>query len=87
MAPELTALIEAGRALPVEDRYELVHQMLASVDDETSLAVPDNDNAWKAEFRRRIDDIESGRVQMVSHAETMQLARERIARRRAESLA
>jgi len=87
MAPELRAVIEAGRALAIEDRYELVRVMLASVDDETSPALADNDNAWKAEFRRRIDDIESGRVQMVSHAETMRLARERIAQRRAESLA
>jgi|GEM_PF-759089 len=59
----------------------------ASVDDETSPALADDDKAWKAEFRRRVDDIESGRLQMVSHAETMRLARERIAQRRAESLA
>jgi len=28
MAPELLALVEAGRALAVEDRFELAHQML-----------------------------------------------------------
>jgi len=86
MAPELTALIEAGRTLTVEDRYELVHQMLISVDEDTSDAPTDNDSAWQAEFRRRIDDIESGRVQMVSGLETMRLIREQIAQRRAESL-
>jgi len=86
MAPELIALIKAGRALAVEDRYELVHQMLVSLDDETSRPSAASDQVWKAEFRRRIDDIDSGRVQMVNGTETIRLIREQAAQRRAESL-
>lgn len=41
------------------------------------------DAAWTSEFRRRIDDIESGRVLMVDHAETVRIARARVAGRRA----
>ncbi|WP_415116555.1 addiction module protein [Microbacterium sp.] len=41
------------------------------------------DAAWQAEFRRRIDDIESGRIQLVDGRETLRIARGRIAERRA----
>jgi len=84
MAPELAALIEAGRELAPEDRYELVHQMLVSVDE------PDDDQqaadgAWNAELRKRIEEIESGAVELLDGEETMRLLRERIAERRAQS--
>jgi putative addiction module component (TIGR02574 family) len=81
MAPELAALVEAGRELAPEDRYELAHQMLISV-DEPAEDQANVDTAWKAAFRRRLDDIESGKVQVVDGRETMRLARERIAARR-----
>jgi hypothetical protein len=58
MAPELAALVEAGRELAPEDRYELAHQMLISV-DEPAQDQAEVDAAWKVAFRRRIDDIES----------------------------
>jgi len=85
MAPELLALVEAGRALAVEDRFELAHQMLISADDETSDQPVGMDASWAAEFRRRINDIDSGAVQLVDGADTMRMARERIAHRRAAS--
>jgi len=85
MAPELLALVEAGRALAVEDRFELAHQMLISADDETIDRSVGIDASWAAEFRRRISDVDSGAVQLVNGADTMRLARERIAQRRAAS--
>jgi hypothetical protein len=81
MAPELAALVEAGRELAPEDRYELAHQMLISV-DEPAQDQAEVDTAWKKAFRRRVDDVESGTVQLVDGRETMRLARERIAARR-----
>ena len=81
MAPELVALIEAGRCLAPEDRYELANQMLASVEEPT-VDQAKVDEAWRAELRRRIDDVDSGRVQLVDHAETVQIARARLAERR-----
>jgi len=77
MAADLTALIEAGLELAPEDRYELAYQMIASADEETNGAQIDTGVAWKAELHRRIDDIESGRVQLVSGPETLRLARQR----------
>ena len=81
---DLTALIEAGRELAPEERYELAYQMIASADEETNGVQIDTDAAWISELHRRIDDIESGRVQLVSGPETLRLARQRIATRRAK---
>lgn len=58
--------------------------MLASVDE----PVEDQeviDASWNAEFRRRIDEIESGAVELVDGEETMRMARERIAQKLASS--
>ena len=82
MAVDLTALIEAGLELTPEDRYELAYQMIASADEETDGTQTDADVAWKAELHRRIGDIESGRVRLVSGPETLRLARQRIALRK-----
>ena len=86
MAPELMTLIEQGRRLAPGDRYELARQMLISVDepvgDQTSV-----DAVWTSELRSRLDDIESGDVALVDGRETMKLARQRIATRRAGSAA
>ncbi|MCL2803641.1 MAG: addiction module protein [Micrococcales bacterium] len=86
MAPELLALVEKGRLLAPDDRYELAHQMLISVDgpagDQASM-----DAAWEAEYRSRIDDIESGNVPLVDGQETMRIARQRIAARRTSNTA
>ncbi|MCL2466426.1 MAG: addiction module protein [Micrococcales bacterium] len=38
---------------------------------------------WRAELRRRIDDVDSGRVQLVDHDETVRIARARLADLRA----
>jgi len=84
MAVDLAALIEAGRELAPEDRYELAYQMIDSADEETDGVQIDTDVAWNVELHRRIDDIENGHVQLVSGPETLRLARQRIATRRAK---
>lgn len=47
--------------LSLEVRAELAHFLIASLEDEER--DPDYDAAWAAEIQRRIDDMESGRVQ------------------------
>jgi uncharacterized protein with von Willebrand factor type A (vWA) domain len=80
----LAELIEAARELPLAQRYELVSQVLATTEPPADHH-DEVDEAWQAEFRRRIDDIESGQVELVDGRETIRLARERLAERRAES--
>ena len=87
MSPELLALVEAGRELALDDRYELAHQMLLSADAEVCGDLGSADACWDEEFRRRIDEIESGAVSVVDGTETIRMARERIALRRYETLA
>lgn len=47
-------------ALPVAERAKLVRQLLESLE---SLPEDDFDLEWQAELRRRVEDVQSGRVQ------------------------
>ncbi|SEB71645.1 putative addiction module component, TIGR02574 family [Paramicrobacterium humi] len=78
----LSELIEKARELAPADRVALAYELLDSV-EEPEEPDPIVDAAWQKELRRRIEDIESGRVQLVDGRETMRIARERIAERRA----
>lgn len=42
---------------------------------------PTVDQAWLSELRHRVDEIENGDVKLVSHEETVALAREMLAAR------
>lgn len=78
----LAELLDAVQELAPAEQYELATRALAAAEAPTQDQA-DIDAAWKSEFRRRIDDIESGRVQLVEHAQTVRIARERVAARRA----
>lgn len=82
----LAELIERARELTPADRVKLADELLDSLEEpDPSESVVDA--AWQAEFRRRINDIESGRVQLVDGHETIRIARERVAERRAQQSA
>jgi hypothetical protein len=78
----LAELIEAVSELTPDERYELANRALAAAEETPEPHREDVAAAWRSEFRRRIDDIEQGRVRLVDHEETVRVARERIARRR-----
>ena len=82
MEMTLAELIEKGFELPLADQYELASRLLAHAEESTEDQAEVN-AAWKTEFRRRINDIESGHVQLVDHDETVRQARARVAARRA----
>lgn len=74
MTPETAALIRDGLALDEGERIAVAKRLLDSVpneDDEQTDFGPE----WHAAFRRRIDEIESGQVQLVSGAESRARAR------------
>jgi len=48
----------------------------------TETVSPEVDAAWRTEFCRRVEDIESGEVQLVSHKDTVTAARALLADRR-----
>jgi len=73
----------------LDERQLIVNRIQKSLDEDRELSVEQQaevDAAWRAEFRRRIDDIESGRVQLLDHDEMMAQLRAELAARQAHPL-
>ncbi len=49
-----------ARRLPSDERARLVEALLQSLEDEAEIA-----SAWRAEIRRRMEDLDSGTVKTV----------------------
>lgn len=64
MTPKLAEYIEAGKALDVEERLEVAHQLLLSVehDDDDPDVI---DAAWDEVIDRRVQEILAGRADLV----------------------
>ena len=73
LVEELSARAET---LSAEDRARLVEELLDSLQGESD---PEADSAWDREIERRVAEIESGAVKLVSaeevHAEARRLIR------------
>jgi len=75
MTAATTKLEEKILSLPCEDRIYLVEKLLKS------LNAPDKeeiDKAWADESERRIDDLESGKIQAVPGEQVFQEIRKRL---------
>lgn len=58
---------QAMLALDRRDLAALIHRGIQVLDEsETQAPQSEVDAAWNAEFRRRIDDVESGRVELLT---------------------
>ena len=71
MTPDATELLKRALALTPEERAELAGSLLESLDD------PPNDPeaveaAWKEEIARRIEDVDSGKVNTIPWEEVRQ---------------
>lgn len=83
MAPEVGEVLESAKSLEREQIADLAYELLRVLDgDATEGDQPSVDAAWRAEFRRRINDIDSGRLELVSHEETVAQARAMLVRQR-----
>jgi putative addiction module component (TIGR02574 family) len=75
MALGMAVVEEALLALAPGERAAVIHKGLLSLDDgsDTAGSQAEVDAAWRDELRRRIDDIESGKVELLdvdeSHAQ------------------
>jgi len=63
--------------LPEPDRAELAQQLLASLDGAPD---PGVEEAWDAEIRRRLAEIDAGTAQLIDRAEFSRRMRARISR-------
>ena len=67
MSPDVSELLKKALALPPEASAALAGSLLESLDDEP--ADEGVEAAWSEEIKRRIEEIDSGKVQMIPYEE------------------
>lgn len=73
--PSLLAdLSVQAKALPPQDRARLAEELLASLDPHE----PEIEAAWDTELRRRIEEVDSGTVQLMPADQAFSAARRAI---------
>ena len=78
MTPKLADYIAEGKSLSADER-EIAALALQQIDDAEQAEV---DMAWDDEIDSRVDDILSGKVELVDGEETQRMVRKRLAERR-----
>ncbi len=72
---QLKQLRDEALGLPAEDRAQLAHDLLASLDGP---ADSDADSAWATEIERRVAELDAGTVTTVDADEVLRQARGRL---------
>jgi putative addiction module component (TIGR02574 family) len=67
MAPEVSDILKKALALPPEARAALAGSILESLNEHPP--DPGIQTAWSEEIKRRIDEVDSGKVQLIPHEE------------------
>ncbi|WP_100635246.1 addiction module protein [Marinomonas sp. ef1] len=72
---QLESITSAAMNLPEKERAKLAHDLVASLDGPADISVAE---AWDIEICRRINDIESGKTELLDINEAISRARARI---------
>ncbi|MCL5042624.1 MAG: addiction module protein [Gammaproteobacteria bacterium] len=72
---QLESITNAAMTLPERERAKLAHDLVASLDGPAELDIAE---AWDKEICRRINDIESGKTELLDADEAIARARARI---------
>jgi putative addiction module component (TIGR02574 family) len=72
MTHEAKELLQKASVLPDNERAELAANLIASLDE---VSDPDADLAWQTEVTRRMNDVQTGKVNTVSRDEVQRKAR------------
>ncbi len=59
MSPNFNFIKEQAIALPVEERADLAHELLISLDEQMDT---DIEKAWDEEIRERVEEIKTGKA-------------------------
>jgi len=84
MQPSFEKVERLARALPEEERIRLANSLYESVAGEEQASEAEIEAAWGDEIKRRLDEIDSGKVKMISHDEFLANMDAHIARKRKE---
>ena len=72
MARSIVEIEKELMTLPDQDRARIAHDLIISLDkDEETLTREEWEAAWLEEIQKREEEIDSGKVKLVSHAEVM----------------
>jgi putative addiction module component (TIGR02574 family) len=63
MTPQASEVLEKALALSTQDRGLIIDRLIENLDNEP--AEEGVEEAWSEEIKRRVDDIKSGRVEMI----------------------
>jgi putative addiction module component (TIGR02574 family) len=83
LTPEVSKLLKQALSLSVEEQEALANSLHSILDRETNGEPAEEgvEQAWSEEIKRRIDDIDSGKTQMIPYEEV----RRRLAARLADA--
>jgi putative addiction module component (TIGR02574 family) len=62
LTPQVSELLEKALALSTEDRGLIIDRLIESLDNEPAEEV---EAAWSEEIKRRVEEIQSGKVEMI----------------------
>lgn len=63
VTPQVAEVLEKALALSTQERGLIIDRLIESLDNEP--AEEGAEEAWSEEIKRRVDDIKSGRVEMI----------------------
>ena len=64
LTPQVSEVLEKALALPMEDRGVIIHRLIESLDE----GVEEEEGveaAWSDEIKHRVEEIQSGKVEMI----------------------
>lgn len=80
LTPEVSKLLEQALSLSVEEQEALANSLYSILDREnTEPAEAGVGEAWSEEIKHRIDDIDSGKTQMIPYEEVRRRLAARLA--------
>jgi putative addiction module component (TIGR02574 family) len=69
MTPEVSRILEQALTLSTQERGLIIDRLSESLDDEP--AEEGAEEAWASEIKRRVEDIRSGKVEMIPGEEVL----------------
>jgi putative addiction module component (TIGR02574 family) len=73
MTPDTAQLLEKALLLPDHERADMIARLLESLDPATDENV---EGAWNAEIQRRLEDLDSGKAELIPWPEARRLIQE-----------